>query len=465
MTITSTGAERLVEIRGHVSPTPRVHYVDHTFEVPRGTRRLRVTLRFHKERQCQLFLSVFGPGGYRGTRMNPGAVGDVELVLEFGEHTASPGALPGPLEPGVWRAQIDVERTSETADYLLTVEALPDDPVPAPTPALPPNGRPGRGWYRGELHAHTHHSDGKPSPARLAASARRHGLDFIALTDHFTTAGWTEMLREAGEDLAVIPSLEITGHAGHANLHGLREWVDPFVDRPGGAWTINDAARATRAQGGLFCVNHAFSNDLGWRYHAFDWSLCDLYEIYHHLEGPNNAAQLTLWDGLLRAGHRVTGVAGTDSHDPDSGRHRLGQVMTVVHAEELSPRGVLDGLRAGRAYVTLGPELSFEARSGSARAFMGDTLPLAGEIALDVGLRGLRHPVRVFVMKNGLYFTHVDLPASPDGARLSFTDSDPTPGYYRVEVYARPAQPEWFGGREWQLTQVLGNPIHVGGPA
>ena len=95
-------------LRGRVAPLPRVHYLQHEFEVAAGTSRLSVTLHFHKLRRCQLFLSVFGPGGYRGTRMNPSAVGDIELELSFGEGFASLGALSGPLEAGTWRAQIDI---------------------------------------------------------------------------------------------------------------------------------------------------------------------------------------------------------------------------------------------------------------------------------------------------------------------------------------------------------------------
>ena len=459
-------ADELLEVRGQVSPVPRVHYLHHEFEVPDGVTRLKVTLRFHKERRCQLFLSVFGPGGYRGTRMNPGAVGDIGLELAFGEGFASLGALPGAVESGTWRAQIDIESTDEVADYLLTVQAITEHlPAAAPTGPAPTNGRPGAGWYRGELHSHTHHSDGKASAATLAGAARRYGLEFLALTDHFTTSGWSEIVNEAGPDLAVIRSLELTGHRGHANLHGLSGWVDPFVDDPDSAWDINAVARAVHAQGGLFGVNHAFSNSLGWRYHEFDWSLCDVFEIYHHLEGPNNAAQLTFWDGLLRAGHRVTGVAGTDSHDPHAGRHRLGQVFTVLGAESLTSEGLLGALRIGCAYVSLGPEMAFTAEAGGRTAGMGEELPLPGPVRLHLGLSRLNFPVRVFMMKNGLYHTHLDLPAGGEDVQIDLEDSEPVPGYYRAEVYARPAQSDFFGGREWQNTLLLSNPIYIGGPA
>jgi hypothetical protein len=64
-------------------------------------------------------------------------------------------------------------------------------------------------------------------------------------------------------------------------------------------------------------------------------------------------------------------------------------------------------------------------------------------------------------MKNGLYFAHRDVPASEAGLSLSVHDDQPAPGYYRVEVFARDAQPASFTGREWQNTLVLSNPIFV----
>ena len=38
--------------------------------------------------------------------------------------------------------------------------------------------------YKGDLHCHTHYSDGTESPAYVACAGRRRGLDFLAITDH-----------------------------------------------------------------------------------------------------------------------------------------------------------------------------------------------------------------------------------------------------------------------------------------
>ena len=446
---------------GTVSPATTEAYVDHAFTVPAGTKRVTVTLEYNKPGMCQLYLSVFAPDNYRGSRMMPAAIGPVSLALDLSESAASLGGIAGAITAGEWRAQLDLERTAFTVDYQLKIELSDLEPVrqPIQTMATLETAIQTAGWYRGELHSHSTHSDGREDVAAVVASAVHHKLDFISLTDHFTTAGWAELERLAPANLCVMRGLEITGHRGHANLHGLGTWVKPFVDEPQ-SWSINDAARAAHAQGALFCVNHPFALDLGWRYHEFDWGLCDLLEIYHHQEGEGNTRQLALWDEMLRAGQRITGVAGIDSHDPFRGRHRLGQVVTVVHADALEPQAILSGLKRGTAYVSLGTELSFTAKSGSGQADMGETLLAENTVQLEIKLTRLEYPARLVVLKNGWYYTHVDLPASV-AQTVTLEDNDVMNGYYRLEVYARAVQGQIGSGREWAQTLCLSNPIYI----
>ncbi len=477
---------------GRVRPEPRVDYLVHEFDLGPGATALTVTLRYRKERLCQLFLTLFDPVGYRGTRMNPGGYGDLALELRLSEGAAGPGALPGPLRPGRWRILIDVDRTSEEADYAVEVaaaaastggpmpvtspaeslgDALADDAAatPDPTGAAPPVA----GWYRSELHAHSWHSDGKVPVGQVTEAARAYGLDFLALTDHFTTSGWAELAAASGERLAVLRGLEMTGHSGHANLHGLDRWINVYPDGPardaagrpiplgpgGTAWDINAVARACRAAGGLFCVNHPFAGDTGWRYHEFDWGLADLLEVYHHLDGPHNALHLGLWDELLRAGRRIVGVAGTDSHHPREERHRLGQCFTYVHAPELSAAGIVAGLRSGRVYASLGPQLEFMAVGpGGAETPMGDTV-VRDDLRLRVALDGVRYPAQLILLKNGWFHAAVAVePGAP--AQFEFADRPTAPGYYRLELYAVPPG-ETRPRRETTALLLLSNPIYV----
>lgn len=468
--------ETLLHAWGTVSPGRAPRYDVYEFEVPAGAKRVTARLRYRKEHVCQLFLSLFDASGtYRGTRMDPAAAGDMDVELAVGERAAGWGGVPGPLPAGRWLALVDVERTTEEHDYSLQITAGYAEPEGEETrePAAPEAADiPGEGWYRGELHAHSLHSDGRTPVAEQVETAQSVGLDFLALTDHFTSAGWRELRPPEGRHLALLRGIELTGHAGHANLHGLDGWVSPFVDGPahdgdgasarvgpdGGSWDINAAARAVRRRGGLFCINHPFAGDLGWRYHDFDWDLADMMEVYHRQEGAHNALQLGLWDEQLRRGRRVVGVAGTDSHHPRQGSHALGRCATCVHASELTESGIIEGLRAGRAYVSLGPDLEFRAEGPSGEARMGEELPAKESLRLHVGLHNLRYPARLYLLKNGLFQENAEV--WPGDAQLEFRDRPERPGYYRLELYAAAPQ-EVRGERRPEMLLLLSNPIFV----
>lgn len=465
--MTEAPAHMVLERRGSIGPTPRVHLIEERFEVPEGATRVTARLRFRKQHLCQLFLALFDPQGFRGCHMQPGAQGDVDLVLWVAPDDASRGGIPGALPAGSWRVQIDVERIAEEVEYRLTVEVKQGAPRQVLDLNYPEGyvSRAASGWYRGELHAHSCESDGRATVEEVVRAARLLGLDFLALTDHFTTSGYRHLAHLQSPDLALIRSLELTGHAGHANLHGVRHWHDIYVDGRDD-WNINLLAQAVREQGGLFCVNHAFSADLGWRYHEFDWRLADLVEVYHHLEGPGNLLQIGLWDELLRQGHRIIGVAATDSHDPYGGKHRLGQVFTAVYAEELSERGLIDGLRSGRVYGSRGPHLEVRAESATApgrTVYMGGTLP-PGPASFQVDLRDVRFPWCLHILKNGRHFEIIEQREPASTQTLTFQDVVDAGSYYRLELHAIPPSSEspFQRWRDWTTLLAFSNPIFVG---
>jgi hypothetical protein len=61
-----------------------------------------------------------------------------------------------------------------------------------------------------DLHVHSSVSDGTEDPATLMATARRAGLDVVALTDHDTTGGWATAERARPRGLTVIPGMELS---------------------------------------------------------------------------------------------------------------------------------------------------------------------------------------------------------------------------------------------------------------
>ncbi|WP_313566302.1 PHP domain-containing protein [Mobilicoccus sp.] len=79
-----------------------------------------------------------------------------------------------------------------------------------------------------DLHAHTLASDGTDTPAQLVAQADADGLDVVALTDHDTSAGWSEAI-DAAERLGVglLPGIEISCSWKGISVHLLGYLLDP----------------------------------------------------------------------------------------------------------------------------------------------------------------------------------------------------------------------------------------------
>lgn len=68
-----------------------------------------------------------------------------------------------------------------------------------------------QGWYSGDLHAHSAHSDGKNSVSQVAYSMLASDVDFAALTDHNTVAGLEEWAELKSDEFLPLPGLEING--------------------------------------------------------------------------------------------------------------------------------------------------------------------------------------------------------------------------------------------------------------
>ena len=78
-----------------------------------------------------------------------------------------------------------------------------------------------------DLHAHTNVSDGTLSPTELVRLALEKGLAAIAITDHDTTAGVMEAMRE-GERIGirVIPGIEMSTKMEGCDIHLVGLYVD-----------------------------------------------------------------------------------------------------------------------------------------------------------------------------------------------------------------------------------------------
>ena len=78
-----------------------------------------------------------------------------------------------------------------------------------------------------DLHVHTCHSDGTYTPVQLVKEALMRGISALAIVDHDTTEAIAEALAEAqGEDLEIIPGIELTAQHENQEIHILGYFLD-----------------------------------------------------------------------------------------------------------------------------------------------------------------------------------------------------------------------------------------------
>lgn len=78
-----------------------------------------------------------------------------------------------------------------------------------------------------DLHVHSNYSDGTNTPVELIELAMKSNLSVIALTDHDTVAGVSEIMELAkGKPITVIPGVEMSSIYGGDDVHILGYYVD-----------------------------------------------------------------------------------------------------------------------------------------------------------------------------------------------------------------------------------------------
>ena len=242
--------------------------------------------------------------------------------------------------------------------------------------SLPPFNLPGK-WFKGNLHTHTTQSDGKPTPAENMQWHAEHGYDFVAITDHNRLTNPLEFLREP--PLLAIPSLEYSARRGEIDYHvisiGLNAMPIPHMQDP------QDTIDAVNGAGGVCFIAHPY-----WHDHTLD----DLTPLRGHIGIEifntgcwleiNKGHSLVHWDLLLRRGHQLFGLATDDSHFkyPDHGRGWVN-----VRAEKLDTPSILDALRCGQFYATMGPtidDVQVEGNQVTVRCSPAQSIFLIGDI-------------------------------------------------------------------------------------
>jgi hypothetical protein len=377
-------------LRGELTGTDNKTWHAVPFDVPEGVARLTVEFDYTtRELHTAIDIGIQDPEGFRGWS------GGDKRGFTLSATDATPSYLSGPMRAGRWSLLLGVPniRPQTQAQYTANVWYEKDG---APGSALPgPVLRAQAGWYRGDLHMHTAHSDGSclsrrqqkvPCPLFLTATAaNERGLDFIAITDHNTPSHANAMreLQPYFDDLLLIPGREITTFYGHANVFGT---VAPLDFRVGSDAVpdVNALLKNVERTGAVISINHPVRPigeecmGCGWAPRGdVDYALMQAVEVVNGRDADTPLSGISFWEGLLNKGYRLTAVGGSDNHNALGGT--IGVPTTVVYADELSQAGISAGLRRGRVYVdvTGAPNRTLEmtATAGQQRtSHMGDVL-------------------------------------------------------------------------------------------
>jgi hypothetical protein len=369
-------------ITGRATSAQQRTYAYLPFELPLGARRLEVAYRYSDQISSEPWLTDgntvdlglidskghdFGAMGFRGWS------GSNRDRFFLTEDEATPGYLPGALYPGTWFVHLGFYKIApQGCQYEVTVTITHGD-APAPASPLAANVDPrprlqladqplhaaprADGWYRGELHCHTVHSDGDSTVAEVIDAAATLGLDFLAITDHNALSHLSDMLayqQQHSPLLTLIPGCEMTTYYGHWNAWGLSDWVEFRIESER---HMRQALQAAKTRKALVSGNHP-------RTYGPPWDYRDVTD-FHCLEvwnGPwpfNNWEALGYWNSLLMQGRRMVAVGGSDMHQL-KGAHRevikLGSPTTWIYCPDApTAPNLLGALSAGHSFISESP--------------------------------------------------------------------------------------------------------------
>ena len=433
-------------IQAHFTPKDQQveRYVNVPFDVPAGTTRVDVELKYDRANgENVVDLGLLEPGSNAlGTKAFRGWTGGERSAIFVSAVDATPGYWPGPIQAGKWNVGLGLYKVGAAGvDVEVTVKTS-SAPLAAVMPGVAPRAkepvRTGSAWYAGALHAHTHNSDGALSAKALATKARAEGLDFLAVTDHNNTAHQRESIDVPG--LLAIIGEEVTTPGGHANVWGLGGWRD-FVDFrvPPGDPAISSLFTAAVAKGALVGINHPYSSCVAcsWTHPVPD--AVSTIEITGR-EPAEITRAIALWDMLLTAGRRITAIGVSDWHRGDS---PIGAASVRVWAKELSTRAILEGVRAGRVVVmadgaTAPPDLRVVASGKEARVGDQLTLDRGDRFSIEIAATApLYEGARVEAFWNG---EKIEAAPLVEG-RARFERFAATSGYLRLHVLAASGAP------------------------
>ena len=235
--------------------------------------------------------------------------------------------------------------------------------------------------YKGDTHIHTYYSDGKESPAFVAASCRKIGLDFVAITDHHRYTPSLEAIAafaDVDTDLRMYPGEEV--HPPSNPVH---------IVNFGGSFSVNELFKTPQYQqevaelektltfvpdgparhiyascvwsfekireaGGLAIFPHPYwvygykfdvpeqITDLLFEHQPFD--ALELIGGFHVWQAESNMLQVARYHEERSKGKDIPIVGATDAHGCEQA-DLFGWYHTIVFAKSSDLTDLIDGIR------------------------------------------------------------------------------------------------------------------------
>ncbi|MCR2745574.1 CehA/McbA family metallohydrolase [Limnobacter parvus] len=406
--------EQTVVLSGPVGIPGETLYLP--FNLPAGIQRLEA--RFvDGSPDTKLGLGLFGPGGAKFQLSDfRGITGEERREIFVQRDAATLGFTAGDLPSGEWQiavpnflnfggtAFVEVKMFSQNGIVDADIVNL-TKPVIEPVPEMVIDQP---GWYKGDLHVHTVYSSdafssgSAKTPREAAEAAKANGLDFIALTDHNVTVQNRKLRSASPDEFLLLAGEEVTtwqGGPGHLVVVGLDEndhidWrfrpeFGKYARTP--LWNENDSPiipllETLREKKIFATAAHPYvvpgaGSDWGF-FQDSDLdarALPDALEIWNaEFFASSGDLSLRQWDLELSRNRKLCVNGGSDIHGFDGSNplgtpYKIGTPTTVVWAESLSRRAIIDSLRSCRAYITKDPEGPMLVIK-SAEVMMGDTV-------------------------------------------------------------------------------------------
>jgi hypothetical protein len=342
----------------------------------------------------------------------------------------------------------------------------------------------------GNIHIHSHYSDGAGDVREIAEAASKVGLDFICLNDHHFMTDSLHLDEEGYHgDVLVLMGLEIGRRYHHYLAYDLRTWIN------GKGLGPQEIIDQVNQQGGFGFLAHPFEKGMPFSEGSVAYTWNDLSvegftgiciwnftsrwkeRIKTFLHGlyclalkkqslkPPSRETLAFWDRLCQE-ERVVAIGGSDAHGslfqwrrlsftPLSYDFLLNSINIHLLVQKRLPKDhaeakdiIYEAMRAGRLFVAhdnlsdaRGSRFEFVAEDGSNLLMVeeGDSYP--GELFVE-----LPQPGEIRLLRDG------EMVRRWRGRESVYHVEEK--GVYRVEIYKHVFL---FGWRPW----IYSNPIYL----